>query len=78
MPWNLGPLEVVVILLIALFVFGPRKLPELGRSIGSAISEFRRASKGFANEIEGQLINEEVMAADREVAKKSAGGERDV
>jgi TatA/E family protein of Tat protein translocase len=39
---NIGPLEIAIVLVIALIVFGPKKLPELGRSIGSGISEFRQ------------------------------------
>ena len=38
---NIGPLEIVVILIIALFVFGPKRLPELGRSMGKGIREFK-------------------------------------
>jgi len=39
--------EVILILVIALIVFGPRKLPELGKSLGQAMSQFRRASEDF-------------------------------
>lgn len=38
---NIGPLEIVVILIIALVVFGPKRLPELGKSLGKGINEFR-------------------------------------
>ncbi len=38
---NIGPLEIVVILIIALIVFGPKRLPELGRSMGKGIREFK-------------------------------------
>jgi|SRR5262245_5270001 len=44
---GLGMGEVVLILVIALVVFGPRKLPELGKSLGQAMSQFRRASEDF-------------------------------
>lgn len=37
------PMHLLVVLVVALFVFGPRKLPELGRSIGKSINEFRRS-----------------------------------
>jgi len=42
--WNLGFPEIVIIFIVALVIFGPRKLPELGRSLGKGLSEFKRAS----------------------------------
>ena len=41
MPFNVGPLELVIVLVIALIVLGPKKLPEFGRSIGSGMREFK-------------------------------------
>jgi sec-independent protein translocase protein TatA len=43
---NIGPLEIVVILIIALVVFGPKRLPELGRSMGKGIREFKNSVTG--------------------------------
>ena len=43
---NIGPLEVLVVLIIALVVFGPKRLPELGRSLGKGIREFRGSITG--------------------------------
>jgi sec-independent protein translocase protein TatA len=43
---NIGPLEIVVVLIIALIVFGPKRLPELGRSLGRGIREFRGSLGG--------------------------------
>jgi TatA/E family protein of Tat protein translocase len=43
----IGTTELIVVLLVALILFGPRKLPELGRSLGQAMSQFRRASDDF-------------------------------
>jgi sec-independent protein translocase protein TatA len=43
---NIGPLEIVVVLIIALVVFGPKRLPELGRSMGKGIREFRGTVSG--------------------------------
>ena len=40
---NIGPLEIVIILIIALIVFGPKRLPELGRSMGKGIREFKNS-----------------------------------
>ena len=56
---DIGFQELLLILVIALLVFGPKKLPELGRSIGRALREFRRASEEFRSTIEDNLqINE--------------------
>lgn len=49
---NLGLSEMVIIFVIALIVFGPRRLPELGRSLGSAMREFRRSLNQIQREIE--------------------------
>lgn len=43
--FNIGPAELLVILLVALIIFGPGKLPEVGRALGRTINEFRRASQ---------------------------------
>lgn len=43
---NIGPLEIIVVLIIALIVFGPKRLPELGNSLGRGIREFRSTVTG--------------------------------
>jgi sec-independent protein translocase protein TatA len=43
---NIGPLEIVVVLIIALIVFGPKRLPELGNSLGRGIREFKESVTG--------------------------------
>jgi TatA/E family protein of Tat protein translocase len=43
--FNIGPLELIVILIVALLVVGPSKLPEVGRSIGRGLREFRKAQE---------------------------------
>jgi sec-independent protein translocase protein TatA len=60
---NIGFPELVVIFIVALLVFGPRKLPELGRSLGRGISEFRRASSDLKTSIEREIENADVEAA---------------
>ena len=47
----IGPMELIIILVIALVVFGPKRLPDMGRSLGKAIREFRNAGKEIQNDI---------------------------
>jgi len=47
---NIGPLEIVVVLIIALIVFGPKRLPELGKSLGKGINEFRDGLSNIGND----------------------------
>src|SRR6266542_3465738 len=49
--FNVGPTELMVILVLALIVFGPKKLPEMGKSIGKGLREFRKAQMEIRNEI---------------------------
>lgn len=46
MPGNIGPLEIAIVVIIALLVFGPKRLPELGRSLGKGIREFKGSIGG--------------------------------
>lgn len=46
MPGNIGPLEIAIVLVIALLVFGPKRLPELGSSLGRGIREFKETITG--------------------------------
>ena len=52
---NIGPTELLVILIIALLVFGPKRLPEVGRTIGKSLREFRQASADLRGEIQRNL-----------------------
>lgn len=52
---NVGPAEVLVILVVALIVFGPKRLPEVGRQIGSAMRELRRMQESVKSELDGVL-----------------------
>jgi TatA/E family protein of Tat protein translocase len=63
--FDIGLQELVLIFVIALLVFGPKNLPQLGRSLGRAMREFRRASDEFRSTIETNLkINEPDPVAD--------------
>jgi sec-independent protein translocase protein TatA len=43
---NIGPMEVIIVLVIALLIFGPKRLPTLGRQLGSGVREFRDSISG--------------------------------
>jgi sec-independent protein translocase protein TatA len=57
--FNVGPTEILVILLIALLVFGPKRLPEVGRTVGKGLREFRRATNEIRGDIESTLDDDE-------------------
>jgi len=56
---SLGMPELIVIFVIALIVFGPRKLPELGRSLGRSIAEFKKATNELQNTLEQEIEADE-------------------
>lgn len=56
--FGLGPAEIVIILLVALVIFGPKKLPEMGKSLGQGIREFRRSTAGIKEELESSFRDE--------------------
>ena len=64
---SIGGPELLLILVIALIVFGPRKLPEMGKSLGKMLVEFRRASNEFKrtieDEVEAEKVREQVQQA---------------
>jgi sec-independent protein translocase protein TatA len=66
---NLGPAELLVILAIALIVFGPKKLPEIGKGVGNALREFNKARNDFMDSLHTEERDEPV----RSVAASSYG-----
>jgi sec-independent protein translocase protein TatA len=46
MPFGVGPLEIIIVLVIVLLIFGPKRLPDLGRSLGSGMREFKDSVTG--------------------------------
>ncbi len=56
---SIGMPELLIILTLALIIFGPRKLPELGRSLGRSLGEFKRASNELRNTLDEEIRIEE-------------------
>src|SRR5512142_1776219 len=62
---TLGGPELFLIFVVALIVFGPRKLPEIGKSLGKMMAEFRKASNDFRSTIESEVEAEKIRDAMR-------------
>jgi sec-independent protein translocase protein TatA len=70
---SLGMPELIVIFVIALIIFGPRKLPELGRSLGKSIAEFKRASNELKSTLEEEIrLEEQKQKLDEQKQKDEA------
>lgn len=54
MPFGIGPLELIIVLVIILLIFGGRKLPEMGRSLGTGMREFKKGVSGEKTEGEAK------------------------
>jgi sec-independent protein translocase protein TatB len=68
---NLGLPEMIFIFLLALIIFGPKKLPEVGRQIGRALNEFKRASNEFKSHIESEISQLDVTDPKRQILPPS-------
>lgn len=61
---NLGMPELIFIFLLALLIFGPKKLPELGRTLGKGLAEFKRASNELKSSLEEEISSVHTSAKD--------------
>jgi TatA/E family protein of Tat protein translocase len=64
---TLGMPELILIFVVALLLFGPRKMPQIGRSIGRAMGEFRRASNEFKRTIEDEVAADEIRDVEQDL-----------
>jgi TatA/E family protein of Tat protein translocase len=69
---SIGMPELIIIFVIALIIFGPRKLPELGRSLGKSLAEFKRASNELKSTLEEEIRLEEQRTSLEEQKAKAA------
>ena len=70
---SVGVPELIIIFTIALIIFGPRKLPELGKSLGKSLAEFKRASNELKNTLDEEIRTEERRSAERQEPPRMAG-----
>jgi len=70
--FGLQPIHIVIIVVLAVLLFGPKKLPEFGKSLGRSIREFKSASKDITEDFKSAVSEESSEAAKKESAKKEA------
>jgi Tat protein translocase TatB subunit len=75
---NLGMSEMIFIFLLALLIFGPRKLPEIARQVGKFMGEFKRAGNEFRNQIETEIQNLELEDQIKKDAERREAAMREV
>ena len=68
----IGMPELIVIMVLALIIFGPRKLPELGRSLGRSLNEFKKASNELKHTLDEEIRVEEQRTAEQQRAPEPA------
>jgi len=69
---SLGMQEIIIIFILALIIFGPRKLPELGKSLGKGLAEFKRASNELRQTWEEEVRMDKEKEAVSEILKDSS------
>lgn len=62
MPFNVGPMELIVVLIIALVVLGPKKLPEVGKSLGQGMRSFKESISGMADKDDEEAPAKQIKA----------------
>jgi sec-independent protein translocase protein TatA len=72
---NIGPLELAIVLIIALVIFGPKRLPELGRSVGRGIREFKSSVTGDDKDDEADAQRAELEEPSKAKGEEPVEGE---
>ncbi len=84
--FDLGMQELIVIFIVALLVFGPRRLPELGRTLGKGIAELKRAMHGIKEQVDAELrevkpaisVEDDILKKIYNVNEKKENGSSDL
>jgi sec-independent protein translocase protein TatA len=71
MPFGIGPLEIVIVLIIVLVIFGPKRLPDLGRSLGKGMREFKDSVTGKDEEDKLPAVGDSTAKPDATRAEPS-------
>jgi TatA/E family protein of Tat protein translocase len=75
---SVGVPELIIIFTIALIIFGPRKLPELGKSLGKSLAEFKRASNELKSTLDEEIRMEERRSTERQEPPRTVSGYAEV
>lgn len=75
--FDIGMQEIIVIIIVALLVFGPNRLPELSRTIGKGLSQFRRAVEDAKERVESELKEEENLKISEEIKGEEKSLDKD-
>ncbi|MBZ5499196.1 MAG: twin-arginine translocase TatA/TatE family subunit [Acidobacteriia bacterium] len=75
---SLGMQEIIVIFVLALIIFGPRKLPEIGKSLGKGLQEFKKASNDLKQTWEEEVRLDKEKEAMKELLKDSSVGSKEI
>src|SRR5450759_2299831 len=71
MPFGIQPIHIIVIVIVALIIFGPQRLPELGRSLGKGLNEFRRGTNEMTGSFKDEVTKPTSTGAAESTAKPS-------
>ena len=76
LPFGVGTWEILLIILIAIMLFGPKKIPELAKSIKQAIKEFKKSTSELEEEEKEEISSEEIRKVLIELAKEKESSEK--
>lgn len=71
LPFGLQPIHLIVIAIVALLIFGPQRLPEIGRGVGRAINEFRKGAQEMTENLRDEVVNSPAEAASKPAASQA-------